>query len=81
MEGARVHDIMPTIMAMLGLPVARDLDGRVLEETFRETFLRQNPISHVDTYGSRSVPVRSEGAVPSLDEELVEQLRAIGYIR
>jgi predicted AlkP superfamily phosphohydrolase/phosphomutase len=81
MEGARVHDITPTILAMFRLPVAKDLDGRILEETFREGFLRDNPISFVETYGPRSVPVRSDGAIPSLDEELVEQLRAIGYIR
>lgn len=81
MEGARVHDIMPTVLAMLGMPVAEDLDGRILKEAFHDAFLNENPVSLVETYGPRIVPVRADGAIPSLDEDLVEQLRAIGYIR
>jgi predicted AlkP superfamily phosphohydrolase/phosphomutase len=81
MDGARVHDIAPTVLAMLGLPVAEDLDGRVLTETFQDAFLKRNPVSTVETYGPRIAPVRTGGAIPSLDKGRLEQLRAIGYIR
>jgi hypothetical protein len=81
LEGARVHDIMPTVMALLGLPVAKDLDGRILRETFQDAFFDEKPVSFVETYGPRVVPVRAESVIPSLDEELLDQLRAIGYIR
>jgi predicted AlkP superfamily phosphohydrolase/phosphomutase len=35
-EGARLIDIAPTVLHMMGLPVPQDMDGRVLKEIFRE---------------------------------------------
>ncbi|HWL52182.1 MAG TPA: alkaline phosphatase family protein [Chthoniobacteraceae bacterium] len=36
LHGARLEDFAPTVLALLGLPVGRDLEGRVLEEAFCE---------------------------------------------
>jgi len=36
LEGARIYDVAPTILHLLGLAVPDDMDGRVLEEIFRE---------------------------------------------
>lgn len=33
-KGAKIYDITPTILFMLGVPVPRDIDGRVLAEIF-----------------------------------------------
>ena len=35
-EGARIIDLAPTILHMYGVPIPRDIDGRVLTEIFRE---------------------------------------------
>lgn len=35
-EGARIIDLAPTILHMYGVPIPRDMDGRVLTEIFRE---------------------------------------------
>ena len=35
-EGARIFDIAPTILHMLGLRIPQDMDGRVLEEIYEE---------------------------------------------
>jgi len=35
-QGARVYDIAPTVLHILGLPVPDDMDGQVLREIFRE---------------------------------------------
>jgi len=35
-EGARLIDIAPTVLHMMGLPVPQDMDGRVLDELFKE---------------------------------------------
>ena len=35
-EGARLIDITPTVLHMMGLPVPQDMDGRVLKELFKE---------------------------------------------
>jgi predicted AlkP superfamily phosphohydrolase/phosphomutase len=35
-EGARLIDVAPTVLHMMGLPVPKDMDGRVLKEVFKE---------------------------------------------
>lgn len=37
LEGAHVHDIAPTVLALLGLPVADDMDGRPLTDALDES--------------------------------------------
>ena len=42
-----------------GLPVGRDMDGRVLTGAFTDEQLRGNPLSVVQTYEARQLVVRS----------------------
>lgn len=42
---ARIIDVAPTVLHLMGLPVQRDMDGRVLEEALTETFAEANPIA------------------------------------
>jgi hypothetical protein len=50
LTGARLVDVVPTLMYGLHLPVARDLDGEVLTTAFDKTFLTQNPLTFLPTY-------------------------------
>lgn len=43
-EGARLIDMAPTILRLLGQPVPDDMDGRVLEELFEPECLARQPI-------------------------------------
>lgn len=36
LSGLKIYDIAPTILHWFGLPIARDIDGKVLTEIFRE---------------------------------------------
>jgi Tfp pilus assembly protein PilF len=47
---ASVLDITPTILALFGLPVAEDMDGRPIVDAFEEGFLRDHPITYTPTY-------------------------------
>ena len=77
---ASILDIAPTILALLGLPAARDMDGQPLTEAFTPEFQRAHPVSWIDTYGGAR-PEDDESLVASAgDAELVEKLRSIGYI-
>jgi predicted AlkP superfamily phosphohydrolase/phosphomutase len=44
LSGARIIDVAPTVLYLMGLPVQSDMDGRVLEEAIAETHLEGNPV-------------------------------------
>ena len=44
MDGLHVTDVTPTVLALLGLAVPADLDGRVLTDALTEDFLARHPI-------------------------------------
>jgi len=56
---AAAEDIVPTVLYAAGLPVGRDMDGRVLTDAFTDEQLRSNPLSVVQTYEARQLVVRS----------------------
>jgi len=79
-SAASVLDVAPTILALFGLPVARDMDGQPLSEVLEAGFVAQHPVAWIDSYGG----IRSqtgEAAVASAgDQEVIEKLRSLGYI-
>jgi predicted AlkP superfamily phosphohydrolase/phosphomutase len=76
-EGIRVHDITPTLLYGLGLPVAENFAGKARTDLFSEAFREAHPLRTIRTWGTR----RSAGARTSKeDEKLLEELRALGYL-
>ncbi len=53
LDGADVLDVAPTILYALGLPLAPDLDGRVLTDSFGDAFLDRTPLTFVPSYRRR----------------------------
>jgi hypothetical protein len=68
-----VNDIAPTVLAWLGLPVARDMDGRVA--SFLDAPARP-PIPTYDTGTIRRLGDDRSGA----EDALIEELRTLGYV-
>ena len=52
----RLVDVTPTLLYVLGFPVARDLDGEVLTETLETGFLARHPLSFVPSF--EALPLR-----------------------
>jgi hypothetical protein len=48
--GARIADLAPTLLYACGLPVARDLDGKVLAAAFDPSLLQRRPLAFVPSY-------------------------------
>ena len=80
-----VLDITPTILALLDLPVPRDMDGDIIEEAFLPAYKKNNPFRFIDSYEGRSTKTPSENKKQKMDEEsekeLLERLRSLGYIK
>lgn len=78
---AGILDVAPTVLALMGLPVPRDMPGRVLEEIAVPEFWEAHPIRRIDSYerllSRKALPV--SGTVD--DEEALQMLRALGYIQ
>lgn len=79
--GATIADIAPTVLALLGSPVAEDMAGRVLVEALTPEFLAKVPLTQIASYerGDKRVaqpaPIRSP-----VDQAMLERLKALGYV-
>ena len=72
-SNASVLDVAPTILYLMGLPVARDMEGRVLTEILEPGFARDNPVTFIPSYESLAVAPAAPGAplddLPPLPED------------
>ena len=75
----RVTDVAPTVLHALGLPLSRELAGTPLTGLFRDDFARRYPVRAVATYGRPSP--RHTGTGQPLDEEMIDRLRSLGYVK
>jgi hypothetical protein len=55
---AYVVDVVPTVLFAAGLPIGRDMDGRVLTDAFTDELLRASAVSAIQTYEAERVVVR-----------------------
>ncbi len=71
--GVSVNDVTPTVLAWLGLPVARNMDGSVMG------FLEGAPPDTIDSYDS--IPIeRLDVETKELDAAILERREALGYV-
>jgi len=77
-RGASLLDIAPTVLYRLSEPVPLAMDGKILAPIFEFEWLSANPPRYVekDITGDVGVGVSREGA-----EDVLERLRALGYIQ
>jgi arylsulfatase A-like enzyme len=72
--GTTVNDIAPSVLAWLGLPLGRDMDGKPAP------FLTLDALHFVDTHDTAPVE-RLETGPSGHEQEILEQLRSLGYIQ
>jgi hypothetical protein len=75
-RGAGLQDIAPTVLALLGLPLARDLPGKVIDGLFAAP----PETGAVATYRDLPRDGAPAAASPELDPAVRERLRALGYL-
>jgi len=78
-EGARLMDMAPTLLYLMGQKVPADMDGRVLLDMFDPEFVRQHPVEYE---AASNDPAGPAGAQYSAEEagQVEERLKALGYI-
>jgi predicted AlkP superfamily phosphohydrolase/phosphomutase len=79
-DGARLMDMAPTLLHLMGQRIPESMDGRVLVDAFDTAFVQQHPVqyekSSADSLGE------SESSSYTADEAALvqERLKALGYI-
>lgn len=80
MENASVLDIMPTFLALEGMPQARDMLGKVLIDAFEDSLAARVDKTVVATLESGKRQQGAEVASASADDAALKKLEALGYI-
>lgn len=77
---AQIIDLAPTILHLLGLPISQNMDGKVLEDIFENSYLSTHKKKFTDKKDVENIH-RDEQILPDNDSELVKnRLRELGYI-
>lgn len=80
-EAATIYDVTPTILYYMGLPVAEDMDGKVLVEGIEDNYLKKNPIKYIGTYETDKKDTIQKPIRSLSDEEILkDRMRSLGYI-
>ncbi len=84
LDKAHVLDVTPTLLYLLGLPVARDMEGRVLEDAFTPAFKEKYPPAFIPSYAAyRPALYHGDGGTgktAQASEAVVNRLKTLGYI-
>jgi predicted AlkP superfamily pyrophosphatase or phosphodiesterase len=80
-RGATVLDLVPTLLYLMGLPLAPDLQGKVLREAIDPAYLDKHPFVWIDSYDGLWKPERKPGPLETgATAGVLELLRSLGYV-
>ncbi len=80
-KGASVLDVTPTILGLSGIPIGKDMDGKVLSEAITDDYLVSSPIAYIDSHEDMMRPKSPSVLKSPINEEIKERLRSLGYIQ
>lgn len=81
---ARIVDVAPTVLYLMGLPVPADMDGRVLTEAIDGEFIEANPMQFEnldDEIRDDAADEARHGFTEAESELIARRLQALGYIQ
>lgn len=78
-DEVRNLDVAPTLLYLSGIPVAEDMDGRVLSEIIESDYKASNRVETVKTY--RIGEILDLRGDPAEEQKIKERLKALGYIQ
>jgi hypothetical protein len=80
LDGARIQDIAPTVLYLMGHEIPTDMDGKVLMDIFLPDFVKSNPLKT----RTRDKHLQDEEDKEAYSDEeeatLREWLRSLGYV-
>jgi predicted AlkP superfamily phosphohydrolase/phosphomutase len=83
-EGARIIDVAPTVLYLMGAPIPDDMDGRVLIEALDDDFVAAHATEFEaadDVSGLEPVDGARTSFTQDESELIAKRLQALGYIK
>jgi len=78
--GAKIVDLAPTLLCLFGIPVSKDMDGRVLTEIFRQDIYPSE--KEAAFTGATEAGEREVSRTSKRDQRMmIERLRRLGYLK
>ena len=80
---ANVFDVTPTLLALLGVPIGRDMQGKPLVDLLNDAVLERHPLTWVESHTPPDWHLSrwDDDGGPVLDDaQRLEQLRSLGYL-
>jgi predicted AlkP superfamily phosphohydrolase/phosphomutase len=77
---ARLFDVAPTALYLMGVPIPEDMDGGVITEAIDPSYLKANPISYSKVDTTIIPEKQQDGYTKSEEKEVEETLRTLGYL-
>jgi len=74
------YDITPTVLYLMGLPVAKDMCGKVVMEAIEDKWLENNPLREIDSYEDTVPPAEDESSEELDYGKIEERLKSLGYL-
>jgi hypothetical protein len=75
---SNILDVTPTLLYLCGQSVPADMDGRVLTEMIEDEFVQSNPILRSPQPSDQAR--ETADLSPGENEEIIERLKALGYV-
>jgi len=73
-------EIMPTVAALLGIPVSDELPGSIDYRILRPDFESDHPLQTIPAYQHAGQSLKQESTSSAGQESTMEELRGLGYI-
>ena len=74
----RIHDLAPTVLYLMDVPVPADMDGRVLFESLRDEWVESHPVRYVAP--EEGLPEQEHPYSSEEEKEIKERLKGLGYL-
>jgi predicted AlkP superfamily phosphohydrolase/phosphomutase len=80
-QGARIIDVAPTILYLMGLPIPDDMDGKPLLEALEPDFVAAHPPRYEHKKPEGRPQAAAAAAFTAAEADLIEErLKALGYV-
>lgn len=79
-EDRSIMDMAPTILFLMNLPILSDMDGKVITSIFKDSFLKSNPLTFIDSQSVKTEKPDEKVYTEKDEKQILDSLKGLGYL-